>query len=126
MSETRFAVILRPDGSSDVIEWPAELAAGLDVLAQELGTHSITAYGLWDSCSLWTDAEAVQGTAPLNQAAENVHSAFHYDAQKYYGTVVVTGELSEDGTHADGLPLRACGGFLGLAAQIPHPRPRTK
>lgn len=126
MSEARFALILRPSGSFDVIDWPAELAAGLNVLAQEFRTLSIAAFGLWPYCSMWTDAEAAPGTAPLNRFAEKVHSAAGYDAEHYYGPVALTdGPVADDGTHI-GLTLDACHEFLKLAGitvpKMPHPR----
>ncbi|MCX0248019.1 hypothetical protein [Streptomyces drozdowiczii] len=127
MSEARFALILRPGGSFDVIDWPTELAAGLTVLAQEFRTLSIAALGLWPDCSMWTDAEAAQGTAPLNRFAERVHCAAGLAAEHYYGSIALTGGLTDadDGTHT-GLTLDACREFLKLAEisvpRIPHLR----
>ncbi|MFD5728414.1 hypothetical protein ACFWMT_20290 [Streptomyces sp. NPDC058368] len=127
MSEARFALILRPCGSFDVIEWPAELAAGLNILAREFHTVSITALGLWPNCSMWRDTEAAPGTAPLNRFAERIHCAAGHGAEHYYGTVALTGGLTNanNGAHT-GLTLDACHEFLKLAEitvpKMPHPR----
>lgn len=129
MSESRFALILRPSGNFDVIDWPTELAAGLTVLALEFRTLSITALGLWPDCSMWTDAEAAPGTAPLNPFAKKIRDAADYGPERYYGSVALTGGPTDadDGTHS-GLTLDACHGFLKLAEipvpKMPHPRTR--
>ncbi|WP_333734973.1 hypothetical protein [Streptomyces sp. IBSBF 3010] len=129
MSEARFALIIRPDCSFDVIDWPAELAAGLNTLAREFTTTRIAEFRLWQDLSLWTDSYATHETAPINCAVTGVHCALGYDSENYYGPAAFTGGLTctADGTHS-GLTLKECHELLKLTGiDVPTmPKPRTK
>ncbi|MEU5825975.1 hypothetical protein [Streptomyces sp. NPDC047803] len=127
MSDARFALIIRPAGTFDVIDWPADLTAGLNLLAQEFNATAIAAHGLLPCVSMWTNVDATPDTAPLNRYAGEVHRAAGYDEQHYYAAVALTGGLVDAYAHT-GLALSACHELLRLAGiDVPTmPKPRTK
>ncbi|MGQ4358291.1 hypothetical protein [Streptomyces drozdowiczii] len=127
MSDARFALILRPTGSFDVIDWPTDLTAGLSTLAQEFNANAIAALGLLPCVSMWTNVDATPDTAPPNRFAGKIHCAAGYDDRNYYGAVALTGGLTDAYTHT-GLTLSGCHELLKLAGiDVPTmPKPRTK
>ncbi|MEU2026918.1 hypothetical protein ABZ565_32995 [Streptomyces sp. NPDC016469] len=126
-SDSRYALILRPSGSFDVIDWPTELAAGLNLLAREFNTTGVATFSMWPGVSLWTYVDAMMHrAAPLNRSAVNIHSASGYHPQEYYGTAAITGGPQRY-TYT-GLTLDGCYELLKIAGiDVPTmPKPRTK
>lgn len=115
MTEARFALVVRFDGSFGIVDWPTEPVVGLNLLAQELNATCIAQLGLWPCVSMWVGADAAPGTAPLNRFAERIHGASGYDVRHYYGTAVLTGGLTGASTHT-GLTLDRCHELLKLAS----------
>ncbi|MGW3361039.1 DUF3846 domain-containing protein [Streptomyces bungoensis] len=125
MSAAGFALVLRPDASFHVIEWPADSAAGLRTLYTEVGCTNIAVVDLSPQVSMWLDDEGILNGSPVNTWATTLYAVTAPVHQNYHGTAVYTGGTDTRG-NTTGLTLDRCTALLELAGidvpTIPHPR----
>ncbi|MFH9821389.1 DUF3846 domain-containing protein [Streptomyces sp. NPDC017230] len=124
MPEARFALVIRPDASFAVIEWPGHLPAGLDTIYREIDSPNIAVIDLSSQVSMWLDDDGINYGASVNKAATAIYAATAPVHQNYYGTAVFTG--TDRRGDMTGLTRDRCEALLELAGieipKIPHPR----
>ncbi|UUA11615.1 MULTISPECIES: DUF3846 domain-containing protein [Streptomyces] len=113
MSAARFALVLRPDASFSVIEWPHS-TDNLNTLYCEIGCTSIAAVDLSPKVCMWLDDEGLLKNSPINHLAMLLYSISAPIHQAYHGTAVFTGGPDARG-NTKGLTLDRCNALLELA-----------
>ncbi|MFG3275954.1 DUF3846 domain-containing protein [Streptomyces luteogriseus] len=122
----RYALVLHPDASFSVIEWPPNSTGNLNTLYREINCTSITAVDLSPKVCMWLDDEGMLKNAPVNHPAMLLYSITAPIHQNYHGTAVFTGGPDAEG-NTTGLTLDRCHALLALAGtDVPTvPTPRT-
>ncbi|MFJ2438837.1 DUF3846 domain-containing protein [Streptomyces anulatus] len=84
-----YALALYPDGSFQVIDWPATRT--VQHLYSEIGCKTVTATDLSDCLTLWHDDHGIFSGAPVNVCATRLYAAHRPLHQTFHGTAVITG-----------------------------------
>ena len=113
MSATEFALVLRPDASFSVIEWP-RTGNTLSILYREIECNSITVVDLSSEVSMWLDDEGILKGSPVNIPVLTLYALSAPVHQSYHGTAVFTGGTDARGD-TKGLTLENCRALLKLA-----------
>ncbi|WP_406715168.1 DUF3846 domain-containing protein [Streptomyces althioticus] len=124
MPAAAFALVLHPDASFQVIEWP-RTGNTLSILYREIDCTSITVVDLSPEVSMWLDDEGILKNSPVNFPALQLYALTAPVHQTYHGTAVFTGCPDARGD-TKGLTLDNCHALLKLAGidvpTIPDPR----
>ncbi|MFJ8871170.1 DUF3846 domain-containing protein [Streptomyces sp. NPDC102473] len=94
------ALLLRTDGSFELIDWPKE--GQLNALYQAIGCQNIDAVDITDQLTMWLDDESLINCSPLNRGATLLYAAHRPPHQHYHGHAVITGGTDR---HGNTLPL---------------------
>ncbi|MGV9903385.1 DUF3846 domain-containing protein [Streptomyces sp. NPDC003388] len=120
-----FALVLRPDASFEITEWPGNSRANLRTLYTAIGCTRVDVVDLSSKVSMWLDDDGMHTGAPVNRWATMLYAITAPLHQHYYGTAVFTGGPDTQGD-TTGLTLDRCAALLALAGidvpTIPHPR----
>ncbi|MER6234441.1 DUF3846 domain-containing protein [Streptomyces sp. NPDC001616] len=94
------ALLLRTDGSFELIDWPTD--SQLNTLYQAIDCQNIDAVDISDRLTMWLDDEGLINGARLNRGATLLYAAHRPPHQHYYGHAVITGGTDR---HGNTLPL---------------------
>ncbi|MFJ9703564.1 DUF3846 domain-containing protein [Streptomyces fradiae] len=86
---TPYALLLRTDGTFEVLDWPA--SGHLKFLYQAIDCQNVAAVDLTAKVTMWLDDEGIIVGAPVNPAATRLYGMYRPLHQRYYGAAVLTG-----------------------------------
>ncbi|GAA3015412.1 DUF3846 domain-containing protein [Streptomyces fulvorobeus] len=92
---SRYALIIRIDGSFQVIDWPTE--GHLPILYKGIGCTHVDAVDISPRLTMWIDDSGLIDGAPVNRAATILYAIHREPHQHYYGDVVITGGVDRHG-----------------------------
>lgn len=90
-----YALLLRTDGSFELLDWPQK--KGLQTLYAAIDCRTVDAVDLSDQLTMWIDDEGVINGSPVNRAATLLYAAHRPPHQHYYGHAVITGGTDRHG-----------------------------
>ncbi|MFD9099417.1 DUF3846 domain-containing protein [Streptomyces collinus] len=114
MSAAGFALVLRPDASFEITEWPGDSTANLRTLYTAIGCTHVDVVDLSPKVSMWLDDDGIHTGAPVNKWATLLYAITAPLHQNYYGTAVFTGGPDAQGD-TTGLTRDSCDALLELA-----------
>ncbi|MCX4417790.1 DUF3846 domain-containing protein [[Kitasatospora] papulosa] len=97
MTDTQLphALILRTDGSFEVIDWPAE--NHLPILYAGIGCTYVDAVDISPRLTMWIDDTGLINGALINRAATILYAIHQEPHQHYHGDVIITGGVDAEG-----------------------------
>ncbi|MFD8406030.1 DUF3846 domain-containing protein [Streptomyces anulatus] len=97
MTDTQplYALILRTDGSFEVIDWPKE--NHLPILYKGIGCTHVDAVDISPRLSMWIDDSGLINGSPVNRAATILYAIHQEPHQHYHGDVIITGGVDREG-----------------------------
>ncbi|MCF3965385.1 DUF3846 domain-containing protein [Streptomyces fuscigenes] len=124
MPATNLALVIRPDASFDVIDWPEEMRSTLYTLYTALRCDHVDVVDVSPELSMWLDGSGITIGVPIDVPATKLYAVANGRAhQFYYGTVVITGGVDRHGDTI-GLTREQCEMVLGMIGieipEIPH------
>ncbi|MFE8979086.1 DUF3846 domain-containing protein [Streptomyces cyaneofuscatus] len=90
-----YALIIRTDGSFEVIDWPTE--NHLPILYKGIGCTHVDAVDISRRLTMWIDDSGLINGAPVNRAATILYAIHQEPHQHYHGDVVITGGVDHEG-----------------------------
>ncbi|MFD9545443.1 DUF3846 domain-containing protein [Streptomyces sp. NPDC060022] len=94
---TPHALLLRTDGTFEVLDWPTGSHAHLKTLYNAIGCHCVDAVDITPDLTMWLDDEGICVDSPVNVPATRLYAAHQTLHQHYYGHAVITGGTDRDG-----------------------------
>lgn len=95
------ALLLTETGQLTDVELPDDPDRNLTTLCRVLGCSAVDAVELSATLGMWVDDHAPE-RRPVNRIATTIAATYGYRRQNYYGPVLFTGGVDEDG---DTMPL---------------------
>ncbi|MET8347344.1 DUF3846 domain-containing protein [Streptomyces microflavus] len=92
---TVYALIIRTDGSFEVIDWPTE--NHLPILYKGIDCTHVDAVDISRRLTMWIDDSGLINGAPINRAATILYAIHKEPHQHYHGNVVITGGVDHEG-----------------------------
>ncbi|MFI8008254.1 DUF3846 domain-containing protein [Streptomyces sp. NPDC086010] len=86
---SNLALLLRTDGSFEVLDWPKN--GTLPLLYSTLECHTIDAVGISNEFTMWIDDEGAINGSARNLGATLIYAAHQPPHQWYHGHAVITG-----------------------------------
>ncbi|MFH8797550.1 DUF3846 domain-containing protein [Streptomyces sp. NPDC017941] len=96
MSVDSFAVLVRPDGSFRLIDWPTDPAKTSTVIRAVVDCRFFDVVQVTRDLSMWLDDEGIL-TAPINFAATWLYALHQPPHQHYHGRALFTGGADAQG-----------------------------
>ncbi|MET9957236.1 DUF3846 domain-containing protein [Streptomyces sp. NPDC006339] len=95
---TAYALLVRPDGFFQLLDWPSDPTKSLDTLRTAIECDVVDVADITADLSMWIDDEGMLIDNPNeNVPAFRLFACYRTPCQRYFGNAVFTG-----GTDADG------------------------
>ncbi|MEV0453548.1 DUF3846 domain-containing protein [Streptomyces sp. NPDC050600] len=121
---TAYALLVRPDGFFQVLDWPTDSAKTLETLRTAIECNMVDVADITADLSMWIDDEGMLTESPYQNVPAFLLYA-HYGAprQAYFGNAVFTGGTDANGDTL-GLTEDAVLGLLLNLLRLMHELPR--
>ncbi|MEW2128782.1 DUF3846 domain-containing protein [Streptomyces sp. NPDC007259] len=94
-SQTRYALLVRPDGFFRLLDWPG--AHSLETLYGALDCNYVDVVAVTPTLSMWVDDEGVVVGSAMNLYATHLYALNGTPRQPYFGNAVFTGGPDAEG-----------------------------
>ncbi|MYS39657.1 uncharacterized protein DUF3846 [Streptomyces sp. KhCrAH-43] len=94
-TETRHALLVRPDGFFQVLDWPGE--SSLQTLYRAIDCRAVDVADITPTLSMWVDDEGAINGCRVNVPATHLFQAHGTPRQAYFGNAVFTGGTDSRG-----------------------------
>ncbi|MEU7032014.1 DUF3846 domain-containing protein [Streptomyces sp. NPDC046275] len=97
-STTAYALLVRPDGFFQILDWPTESTQNLRALRSAIGCTTVDVVDVTDTLSMWLDDEGLFAENPrVNIPAFRLFAHYGTPHQRYFGNAVFTGGTDPNG-----------------------------
>ncbi|MFI5752423.1 DUF3846 domain-containing protein [Streptomyces sp. NPDC051644] len=96
-TEQHFALLIRPDFTFKIIDWPTKSGNTLKTLYREIECDLVAAVDITTKLTMWVDDEGICKGSPVNEPATRLYALYQPLHQPYYGNAVFTGGLDHEG-----------------------------
>ncbi|MEU5825641.1 DUF3846 domain-containing protein [Streptomyces sp. NPDC047803] len=91
----RYALLVRPDGFFQVLDWPGE--SSLQTLYRAIDCQAVDVADITPTLSMWVDDEGAINGCRVNVPATHLFQAHGTPRQAYFGNAVFTGGTDPEG-----------------------------
>ncbi|PRH79037.1 hypothetical protein C6N75_11755 [Streptomyces solincola] len=95
-TEHPHALLLRPDSTFEVLDWPSS-GSGLPTLYRAIECTAVDVVRITPELDMWLNDEGMIDGTPINRWATAVYAAHRPPHQWYHGNVVLTGGADSHG-----------------------------
>ncbi|MEU3708363.1 DUF3846 domain-containing protein [Streptomyces anulatus] len=89
------ALLIRTDGSFELLDWPERDQLG--ALYRAIGCQNIDAVDITTELTMWLDDEGLINGSAVNRSATLLYAAHRPPHQRYHGDAVITGGTDRHG-----------------------------
>lgn len=94
-TETRYALLVRPDGFFQVLDWPG--SSSLRTLYRAIDCRAVDVADITPKLSMWVDDEGIINGSGVNVPATSLFQRHRTPPQPYFGNAVFTGGTDSRG-----------------------------